>query len=737
MSVSLNPISHWVVLGVASLAVMILTVWAYLHRLKGTTGRWRWFAIGLRLAAVLLCFVAALRPSVVLQEKKKQDASLVFLVDTSESGKIADEVSGQKRFAAMLKVLNKALAVARTLGSDMDVKLYAFDSTVREIKAEDLKEPTGRESAYGNAMLEPPKRQTGRRVASMVVLGDGANNSGIAPLTAAESLKSLGIPVVTVGFGSENAGANSRDIIVRDLVAPSSAFVKNQFEVKGTLVARGFPNQAVDVEMLVEDQEKPVATKRVTIPQGAEVIPLSGLKYIPQTAGEKKITLRVKPEKGELILTNNEISSFVTVMKGGLSVLFLQGPNFTWEFKYLSLAVGTSPDIQVELRVLRKPAQGEVGEIKDDEFAPGKHDAYILSDMPASFLTKKQQKLLADVVEQGAGLLMLGGRASFGPGGWAGTEVARVLPVNIHPGDGQLEPEGGIQFVPQPDALDNYVLQIGRDRAESAAMWKQLPPLPGTNRFGTPKPLAVILGATGGAEPEPIMVSMEVGNKGRVLAFGGETWVWSRASDVGRSAHKKFWRQAIFWLSHKEDQGENQVKVKLATRRISVGSKLDMTATARDPKGLPVPDVKWEMSVTMEGSSEKPVPVDAYPQADEVRGSYVAMGKPGTYKVNVKATRKGETIGTDSVRFLVYQDDREMENPAADRALLRSIAQITGGESLAPEDLEKYLKSLSGKIVSEYVTQQEYKVWDNWPFLLIFALLLTLEWWLRKRHGWV
>ena len=38
---------------------------------------------------------------------------------------------------------------------------------------------------------------------------------------------------------------------------------------------------------------------------------------------------------------------------------------------------------------------------------------------------------------------MLGGRSSFGAGGWASTELARILPVEIRPGDGQIEPEGG------------------------------------------------------------------------------------------------------------------------------------------------------------------------------------------------------------------------------------------------------------------------------------------------------
>ena len=100
-------------------------------------------------------------------------------------------------------------------------------------------------------------------------------------------------------------------------------------------------------------------------------------------------------------------------------------------------------------------------------------------------------------------------------------------------------------------------------------------------------------------------------------------------------------------------------------------------------------------------------------------------------------TRDGKALGRDSARFLVYQDDRELENPAADRALLRQVAETTGGASIAPEDLAKYVKTLNGKIYTEYTTQTEHRIWDNWPFFLLFTAVLTLEWWLRKRHGWV
>ncbi len=70
-------------------------------------------------------------------------------------------------------------------------------------------------------------------------------------------------------------------------------------------------------------------------------------------------------------------------------------------------------------------------------------------------------------MKKGAGFMMLGGRSSFGAGGWAGTPIEDILPAVIHPGDGELEPPGGIKFVPSTLGLDSFVLQVGANRAET------------------------------------------------------------------------------------------------------------------------------------------------------------------------------------------------------------------------------------------------------------------------------
>jgi hypothetical protein len=743
-SVSVSPIVPWPVL-IGTIGVVTgLTLWAYRRRLQGTSGGWRWFALSLRLLAILLCLMAALRPSVALKGKKKQQASLVFLVDVTNSMNIADEAGGKPRAAVAGETLKEAREQAKKLAPELDARFFAFDTAVSELKeGEPRAEPKGRASAIGTALLEAETRQqqSSRKTARIIMISDFASNTGLNPMVAARQMKTRGVPVVTVGLGTENAGGGSRDVMLRDIVAGPTVFVKNNLEVQGTLLARGFANRTLDVELFVEGVPFRVAHTQVKVPADASnVIPIRGLKYVPQSPGEKLVTLKVTPQDGEMLKSNNEISTFVTVLSGGLNVLFLQGSNFSWDYKYMMLSVATSQDIHVEALVIKAPAQGDRGAVDDAEFAPGRYNAYILGDLKASFLTAKQQRLLAESVRNGAGLMMLGGHASFGDGGWADTPLADILPVQMHPADGQYEPEGGIKFVPNPRGLESYLLQVGANRTETARIWDLMKPILGTNRFSDVKKSASILAETPGASPEPLMVSMEAG-KGRSIAYGGDTWVWYRSSEESRLAHRKFWRQVVFWLSHKENEGDNQVKVTLEHRRMAVGEKNELTVTARDSKGASISNVKYEARIERD-KAEPPIaaPLEVYNQGDEGKGSIYAsekVGQPGNYAVTVIARRDGQEVGRDTSRFLVYEDDRELENPAADLNLAREIARVTDGESVTPERLGTYLKGLERTGYTESVTYDEHRVWDNWPFLLIFTALLTLEWWLRKRHGWV
>ncbi len=94
----------------------------------------------------------------------------------------------QGRWETARATLDLARPVAKNLETNLDVKYYQFDSTLREeplASSEKAKEePNGRETAAGDALLEAVKRQAGTQVAALVVLSDASNNAGYNPLSS-------------------------------------------------------------------------------------------------------------------------------------------------------------------------------------------------------------------------------------------------------------------------------------------------------------------------------------------------------------------------------------------------------------------------------------------------------------------------------------------------------------------------------------------------------------------------
>ena len=95
------------------------------------------------------------------------------------------------------------------------------------------------------------------------------------------------------------------------------------------------------------------------------------------------MTVRADVLEGELVKTNNEISTFVRVIKGGLAVLYIEG-QYRWEARFLREALARSPDMLVEFWVLSRPLKGGDDTRQDNPFSDlSDYDVIILGDIPA------------------------------------------------------------------------------------------------------------------------------------------------------------------------------------------------------------------------------------------------------------------------------------------------------------------------------------------------------------------
>ncbi len=749
---SLGSASVWMVV---LLSAGLLLTWFVGFRWTATSLRRRAVISVLRLLTIVMIIVAMLRPTHTFIDKKLLPSSLVFLFDKSRSMGIEDALGGKSRYVVLQKMTKDLESKLAALGENVEVSAYAFDADASPLSFRDGKialpqVPDGDQSDHGESMRTVLRREDGKRLIGFVLAGDGAQQTfdgNTAPAqVSARALRRLNCPLIAVSFGQHRSSRQAKDVILETMPDNLSVFVKNELNVTGTVRVSGYVGQDIPIQLLVEDKTgKPtvVATTTVRATRDNEQIRYQ-LSYIPPEAGEYQVAVRAAPQRSELTITNNQLPTFLTVREGGLRVLYIQG-ELRREQRFVREALAASPDIDVELRTVHTrdrnnwPVQGW-----SDLFKPGTFDVYILGDVDSSAFSEEDLTRLRDAVQKhNAGLIMLGGWHSFWPGGYHETPLRDILPLGI---DRELDRrgrqkfedfiapdlhiEGPVQMLPTKLlGQRSYVMQIGPG-ADTLATWQELPPLSGANRFRDVRDDAIVLAET--ADGDPLLVAAEPG--GRVLALATDsTWRWVMRGY--EKQHSRFWRQVILWLARHDDIVKGSVQVRLDGRRFTPGSPVTFKTIAYGSDGAPVTDALWQAVVKLPDGTSQPLQLTR--QDGIAGGQFLQANQAGEYRIAVKATKDGQALGKASSQFLVYKKDFELSGATADPALLASLADKTkevGGRITVPEELPGIIEELA-KSAEKYESSVPTVVtyWDRPWFFGLIVLLLSAEWFLRKR----
>ncbi|MFV2066325.1 MAG: hypothetical protein ACC645_05045 [Pirellulales bacterium] len=765
---------------------LVLLLWV-VPSYGGLPPRRRHGLIALRLAIFLLVIVVMMRPALVVTEVKRHSASLLLLLDHSRSMLVEDSFGGKSRWEGMGALVQSSEAQLQQLSDVLDVKAYLFDTEPRAVRlfaeggglsqnhagshprsgnvavrqglgtgskgdAFDLRSPpTGEQTAIGWAIEDVLRREAGKRLAGIVLLTDGAQRAyaprDTPPQLATRRLVELGCPLYTVAIGQASGLGQVRDLALKDLISSQTVYVKNRLAVRATLRVDGLAGKRVRIELLYETspgKSQVVATRQVTASTDGQSLPVE-LDYVPQKVGEHKLTLRAVPYEGELVTTNNHLSTFVTILKGGIHVLYLEG-EMRREQKFLRGALDASPNIKLDFWLdRRKPHEGPAD--LRDQIREGEYDVVIVGDLDATALTDITWRMIAQRVDTGMGLIMLGGFHSFGPGGYGATPIGPQLPVVMNRLERQLREgpirkdlhiAGPLKMRPtRPLGISSPILRLSADAGRNGQLWSELPPLLGANRFRALKPSAVVLVESDDSRRTPLLVA-GIPGPGRVLAFAGDsTWRWPmRGFD---QPHKRFWRQIVLWLARKDVSSENSVWIELQPRRYRPSSRVVFAVGAGDPSGEAMAGVQFEAHVERPDGTRRPVRLSRH--GDQTRGTFLDTGADGDYTVTVTAKKDGSTIGSTAARFLIFAQDMELDNPAADPGLLANLARMTedfGGEAVTPEEFSALLSRIAATPTQlDMETHVKHNFWDTWVMFSLLVTLLSAEWYLRKRWGLV
>lgn len=742
----------WPALVAVAVGLTVLTLWSY-RGLPGD-GRRTGIILALRLAALAVAVLTAVRPSVGVQEDPKVPSALVIGVDLSESMTVPDELNNQSRIAAVRKVLEKCEPTLAKLRDEqnVDVAMYGFGSPdFTDASRYDPNAPANiPRSDYGTFLGKGFDRwQAERFVRGCLVIGDGQDN-GTRTSAEAEAgrWRRAGRAVHTFAVGRTDISDDAKDVAVKSASVTSgnpdgSVFVKTEFTLKVVIDAPGFEGAAPRLEASLDEGQgyKVIDTQkpRLEKTRGNEF----DLKLkAPDRPGEYKLKVEVPVADvaGDVAPSNNVIETYLTVTKEGMRVLLVG--RATFEFAHIRRALNADRRIDLFAPVLQGEEPPDPGVREDLDFDKQGYDVIILANVSGRQLQAVApdlpQKLAEQVLKRGAGLLITGGHASFPEGapvspdatGWAGVKpITDILPVEVDKPTPGYTPQladanARVQYIPTDARADHYLNRLGDTRDQSLAQWAKLNDRPnrftGLSRIGQPKPAATTF-AVASAERNlipfnradgklaPALVAHQVGanDRGRVAVLAAQdTYLWTRLgqpkTNDGIQLHARFWRQLVRWLAHQEED-DGAAFAKPDWRRGPVGTKQGVRVGLRAAGGAPVPNPKFTVKIVAPGET----PETAQPRAvvPDAEGGYRVPydpTAPGEYTVTLSATGLDasgkEVAGDATARFLVYAEaSDELLRKAADHDVLRRIAAAGGGRFHRLEDLPRFLQELAAQ----------------------------------------
>ncbi|HEY7116478.1 MAG TPA: VWA domain-containing protein [Tepidisphaeraceae bacterium] len=791
---------EWILLAAIALGVMVFLM--YRKAAPDLSPVKKYVLATLRTVFLLLILLLLMRPVWAFVIESTVRRELVLMLDGSTSMKIEDprsDADDLKRVAIAKGLLDPAkglkqpfnptsdlgkvsrLDVVRTvlrnnkfdllprLSKDYNVDAFTFDAALTELPAASNRreatgkaEPppqdtdtawvnrlsaTGQQTAVGDALRAIVARKRGQPMAGIVLVTDGANNSGSDPRAAAQLAKDARVPLYIYGVGI----TSPKNLVVGNIFAPEISFVKDEVPVTVRVRSQGVPAAKVTLKLIdAAGQEQQVDQKDVAFDQDSE--PAVALKFTPKVKGDFQLKAVVEPSDAsivELTKDDNESSQNLKVIDSKIKVLLVdQSPR--WEFKYLmaQLLRDRRVDAKVVLlegspglaRTENSPYLDKLPDRKEDLF---KYDLIILGDVDAHVFSSAQLEAIEEFVTKfGGGLAVVAGKKN-NPWSYRRTPLEKMLPVELEAG-GNIATgtgPGGEDVNDKPMKLEltalgkrTPMLRLAADDATSERMWAKLPPIYWVAPVARAKPAAEVFLV----DPSPTrstrygkmpVVAAQQYGMGQVMFVGTDnTWRWRK--NKGDEQYVTLWGQVIQRLALPHLLGASKrTQLTFDKKEYVTNEKVNLYARLYTESYSPITQDKVKAYITDAGPDDprarevilRPLP----DQPGMYRGEFNAPEKAAPYKLYVELDK-----GT-LVDLPVSEPKMEPGENALNAELLEAMAKSTGGKFVREEDLYTLPDQIRAE-APKIITNLEVEFWTSPLYYALMLLVVSAEWIMRK-----
>jgi uncharacterized membrane protein len=753
VDISLEQGSGFSTLLAVAAAAIALTGLFYFQTFRHLKPR-QWQALlALRSVAIVLIVLLLFKPVMSYHVEEEKRPALIFAVDTSSSMGITDDASNMTRYKKVQQELEKWW---EKLGDDFHLQLIEFSERARPVDAPSDLPPLaqGKATSLTRALLEANKKAgTKEKIDALILLSDGRDNVARDPPRGREEedprlvAAGMSMAVHTIGVGANvRSDTSFCDIDVTGIDCAERLLLKNKATVTGSIRGTGLAGRVIKVvleedDALLKEQELTLADT-----QGAQEVTF---EFEPDKKGRHTYTIRVDHLPEERIKENNKRSTASLVVEPGMRVLYLEGKLRDEYGALVQRFLAKDPDLQFyslvrtrEDQFLKRTnmADVDIQQIPKDAAIYEKFNVFIIGDLEAVHIPTAQQEMIVKRVREGAGLIMLGGTETLGPGGYAGTPLGDILPVvlgnraigqSTDPFLPTLTPEG------THHPIFANIAGFFPTQQNPEPVVAGLPLLNGCTRVERESPSAAVLARLGNEPKAMPVLSLQTVGKGRTVVFCGDTtrkWQQGPRALGQDSPYIRFWGQMVRWLAGQSTEGVGKASITATTNkfRYEAGEKISIEAIVRNQEGQAAANAK--VVAKIRDPNGRPDESPLFPGMGT--GQYLATHEPrtaGTHRIIVEAQVGDVTVASEELPVEVGRPSLEYEKLDLNDELLQEIAVKGRGRYVHLSAAERLIEQLdrSQRKKQEY---KEKKLYWPLPFWAVFVCVLTLEWLLRKQY---
>lgn len=571
----------------------------------------------------------------------------------------------------------------------------------------------------------------------VVLLSDGRHNAGGSPARAAQLLGDRGIPVFTVGVGSE---VHPPDLAIAAIEAPKAVFFEDRVSGFVHIKDDMSPGQPFTLEIKNEGKvlwKKEMMTSQRSVFKVPFDFPIKGITSERATDLPSKQTLVtlgfeavLSPLPQEREIRNNTARFTLRATTGKKKLLLLDGRP-RWEARYLRNLFERDPRWQVN--ALLGEGSGKtwlrgttLGTFPADEQTLLDYDTVIFGDVTPDMLADDEQQWISNfVAKKGGGILFLDG-ARKTVSQYTQGPLSKLLPVRFDPNP-SVSSVNALRLSERGRAF--AALKLEEDKEDPQDVWKSLPPPLHTTACSALPGAETLLEADTSAGIYPALVVRQFGS-GHVAYMGfDETWRWR--NEVAGKYQERFWSQLVDELGEATFSAvDDQIALDTDSVNYSPGSSAVLRARVREG------NIRTSLEGTLWREGVKVATVSLRPDSgrpDLFIGRTGAL-EEGVYDFGIQAME--ESAGTAMrIRFEVAPPHKgELSELTLNEPLLAQMSSASHGQYLREEQVKELPDLLSPHTTGKAV-ESEIPVGQSYGWFLTIVSLLTAEWILRKRIG--